>query len=182
MLDNLKAEHAILEQRCHEKTGELQQAQEELKALVGKIVDAPSKKDRAALVSDRGRLVLERDVCTEELQELTARRDAAYLAIYQYQYDQAAGKAAELGEKAREKSAELNALLDERMRFINGGRARLPEAEGDQKHLELESKIGKTQAESTIYSRNARRAGHALEVAENQLDQAQKELTERIKR
>ena len=182
MTDNtiLQADFDLLVERCKSKQGELITARSELNNLVGTLVDAVDK-ERKALLQRRVDLLNLVGALDDELQVLTHRRDVANLVIYESRVQEAQAIADDLDRQRRVKGKELNALINEQLHFINGGRGRLPKDTGDKELIRLESRMGQLKAEVSILTRDGNRAGVFLERARGELEAVKKELEHGIR-
>lgn len=161
--------------RVEVKRAELKACEVELSGIVGRLVDATGK-ERPGLITRRAELVNMRGLLVDEVAELEARRDAAYLAIYLYAEDQARAESQRLGSLAREKRHEMNAFLDEYRRFMNREGRRNETEEDTRQRVEMDMKKARLMAESSIAGRNAEKAAALLVQTQAATQQARQEL------
>lgn len=171
----LQASFEELTGRVTTKAAELQAAESELSALVGKLVDAPAK-ERGGLIARRAELVNLSGLLKDELQELEARRDAAYLAIYIYRENQAAEEGARLAAAATVCRQAMQAASDALIHFRSRSGRGLQTEESAKELVKLQTDQARTIAESQIAAARMRKAQGDLLQAQAATEQARREL------
>jgi len=164
-----------LERRANQKLKDLAEAEAAVRELTSRIVDAADK-DRPGLIAERVQLVGVRDLLLAEHNELQSRQDAAYLAIYEYRADQAREESRVKGAAAIQARHAQDAADATLRVWQNGGRSKLPQAEGDARDKELRQKVAGIQADAQIASREAGRAGMRRDAAIQELEEVRREL------
>lgn len=150
--------------RVNAKAAELAACEGELSALVGRLVDA-DQKARPGLIARRGELVNLAGLLSDELRELTSRRDSAELGIYEFAEGQALTEVNRLDAIGKDARQAMNAALDAHLHFINRG-GRVPQTEEAARELvRLEIEKARLSAESQIARRNTERARAAYDQA-----------------
>lgn len=158
-------------QRVKDKALERKACEAELAGVVGRLVDAPEK-ERQALISRRGELVNLRGVLSDEIELLSSRRDAAYLAIFEYEQLLAETKMQKLAGIATARRKELEAAQDALRRGV-GGRVAASE-ESIRKMAALEQKRITAHAESQVSARDVERAKREFEHTREAAEQARR--------
>lgn len=173
--EKLQAAYEEQAARTAARWHELEACKGELAGIVSKLVDS-DQKARPGLVTRRAELVNLRDLLTDELEELQAREDAAYLARFIYAEDQARAECSRLGESARIARLKMQAASDAELHFRNR-KGRAVQSEEDNRDL-VNHAVEKARAiaESQIAARNAERAAAELARAQGATAAARAEL------
>lgn len=171
----LRDKHEELQRRASQKLKDLAEAERAVRELTSRIVDA-SDKERPGLIAERVQLVGLHDLLLAEHNELASREDAALLAIYQYRVDLAREDYLVKREiEIRARQAQEAAAVEMRV-WQNGGRSKLPQAEGDARDKELRTRAAGLQADADIARRELLRAGQRQEIALQELEGVRGEL------
>lgn len=130
--------------------------------LISETIDLSETKARKASEA-RAAYLTELELIEAQLQELTRRHEVAVQAVKEYLINQALEISQRAEMEAREKRQALNAVLDERLHFLNrGGRGESDESING--HKEIEIRVATAQAEVRIANRKAAEAGRALQA------------------
>lgn len=145
----------------------------ELGSVISRLVDAKESK-RPELITRRAELRDQAGIFMDELGELQRRRDAAYLAIFEYRENVAKtefDRCIRVGSEARRA---MEAAIETHRRGLGGHRAQTEE--DIRKMAQLESEKSKAIAESQICTRNTERARREYEDARDQTAEVKKQL------
>jgi hypothetical protein len=164
-----------LTERVARKHAELVAIEAELGGLISRLVDAPEKA-RAALIARRAELVNLADVLRDELQELNNRKDAAYLAIFEYRESEAKSKLENLAAQQLEQRKALEKLDRTLLHFMNRG-GRTPETKDSARELlRLNTDQATAKAELQIATRHTTLARLAYEKAKVEAEQVRQSV------
>ena len=172
---NLQENLEKLAERVKAKQAEKTAIDSELGGLIARLVDADLKA-RPGLIARRAELVNLAALLRDELAELTNRRDAAELAIYEFAENNAAAELHRLDGIGRDARRAMNAAAESHLRFINrvGRHAQTDEEARDLVKMEMEK--ARTAAESQIARQNTERAAANRDQAKAAAAEARRRL------
>ena len=174
-IESFEDEIAAFDKLATSKQAALDVIYQEMQALAGQLLEAKDG-ERPGLIKRRSSLAAERDALRDEVGEAKRRRDSAYLAIAQLEYDLALTEARRLAELGSQQRKKLDEAIREEQHFLNSGRGKLPKAEGDAELLRISAQLARARAESQILARDIDQAGNLAERAKADLEAARAEI------
>jgi hypothetical protein len=164
---DLQEQYELSLQKVAEAQVEFDAALIELKALDACLLDA-DQGQRVELIRQRVELSGHVDALKEIITGLRFRRDAAFLAIFEFNEAQETQEAKKAYKKNKEKNTQLSQAKEELQKFNNGRSGDMTEKERDEKFTKLQINVAQLSAELQISFRDFKRAKATLEHAQSE--------------